>query len=346
MKGLHKVPTGTHNIGIGILVVDCIFSCVIVAATATAIHICPPAWKRVQTIHFGMILLCIWTVLNWIDLTIRSTSATVTYSYILFSAFSDIFRITSAIFVLWGMMALIIRYNHLRGQNFHNQLWFFEIPLWTIGIYFLCLQLGTCFAWLDFADLESIQRLAKARNGFAIAFEAVQFVLYILVAGGALSVKTRSLTKVRDKTHPFLIWTCLALLARSFCELIFVGQLDRSPKNLRIIWRARMVLFHLCSAVFALNMALTILHDKKSIERDKLHFAETEAIKAVQRRIQKELTPLSKSRKPAIAPAMKDLLKKAEGEEPNIYTKAEIKRLMKRYGDWTPINKTGQEMAT
>jgi hypothetical protein len=44
-----------------------------------------------------------------------------------------------------------------------------------ISAYHVCLLFALAFAWLYVADLHAIQFLAKAQNGFEIAYMAVQF---------------------------------------------------------------------------------------------------------------------------------------------------------------------------
>jgi hypothetical protein len=54
--------------------------------------------------------------------------------------------------------------------------------LWFLALYHLCLLFALSFAWLSFADLNVINAIAEARNGFEIAFTVVQFITTITAA--------------------------------------------------------------------------------------------------------------------------------------------------------------------
>lgn len=350
MNNLYSVPTRAYGLGLGFLIFDVIASVCIIGSTIAAIINRSPGWKRAQTLHFGLILLSIWTILNVIDQSIRRSHPHVTYSYILFSCVSEIFRTTSNIFLLWGFLQVLNRFDHLRDQESYYAIWWLGIPLWIMGIYFICMQFAVAFAWLNFADVQVIQRLAKAKNGLEIALCAIQLVAYFMTT----SVMPDNFPgKGELLVVPFFI--SVALMCRSFVEVIIVGQLDRSPGNLPNTWRARDVIFNIFSIFAAACVPGLVWDQNEQTYEDPMHKEETRAIDAVTDKLRRMIFVYSECYPASTFPPFKDFLKEIEQlleEHRNVrplkyheedYEREELRRLRKRFKDWKPICKVDQE---
>jgi hypothetical protein len=117
----------------------------------------------------------------------------VPYGYILVSAVFSISKILSDTFVFWGMWQVLFRFEHLDprfeclkdpalkpGKKYTSPRYFVSniIAIWLLffTIYHICLLFGLTFAWLQAADPQVIQLIAKARNAFEIVYMVLQFV--------------------------------------------------------------------------------------------------------------------------------------------------------------------------
>jgi hypothetical protein len=83
-----------------------------------------------------------------------------------------------------------------------------------LAFYHICLLFALSFAWLSFSDLHVINAIAKARNGFEIAFTALQFISTIWTASWALDIWSIRLgcqqdpyQKVRSHTLEYIFRT-------------------------------------------------------------------------------------------------------------------------------------------
>ncbi|MCJ1343005.1 hypothetical protein MMC31_001194 [Peltigera leucophlebia] len=212
-------------------------------------------WPEVWILHIGMLLLSIlstsWSVLHISDVIVHFRRARVPYGYILVGCLYKAFRVISDVFVVWGTGRVLIRYRHLRPNIWKPQSVFcltaiVAVLLLFIGVYQICLMFALSFAWLSFSDLNVINAIAKARSGFEIAFTALAFVITLGIA---------ALTMLRDLDSLYQeeLWSVpasIALLIRSFCEIVIVGQLDRSPAGIQNINRARDITYGLFSVLF------------------------------------------------------------------------------------------------
>lgn len=165
-----------------------------------------PCQHRPRTKHY---LVTSWSALHWIDVLARHFRAPVTYSYIFVGCFFNSVRAFSDVFVLWGTWRVLIRYKHLR-PNMEETPGFGAATaiaglLWFLAFYHICLLFALSFAWLSFSDLDAINSIAEARNGFEIAFTAIQFISTIWTAIWAWDIvvshrMTNPYQKVRSHT--------------------------------------------------------------------------------------------------------------------------------------------------
>ncbi|KAF2866047.1 hypothetical protein BDV95DRAFT_210808 [Massariosphaeria phaeospora] len=327
MEKLNTIPTKAFGFGLGFLVFDSLAMVCIVLFTGIALFRYSKIWARARTLYFGLVLLSLWSVLNWIDMVIRHTNAEVTYAYILTDCFFSIIRVVSDIFTLWGTLHVMIRYNVLRGRDVHLRLWILGGPLWFLGIYHVCLRFALAISWLSFADIETINKIAKAKNAFEIAFTALEFVisLFALLTSGA--------SFLYDDVRNYMSFACLALWLRSFCELVITGELDRNPTRLNLTLRTRNVTYHLFSAAFAIFISYAI---PKPSKRDPLLNQENFAITRVRDHVKKRISDDTKQGQNTAA-NIATVLYTPERAEPAMKTEYEF--LRHKYKDWTPIYK-------
>lgn len=125
-----------------------------------------------------------WSVLHWIDVVVHTLRAHVAYSYILVGCCFNVIRGLSDVCVLWGTMKVLIRYEDIRpsmASDYFAGSTIIGCLLWFLALYHLCLQFALSFAWLSFADLSVIDKIAEARSCFEIAFTVVQFISTIWI---------------------------------------------------------------------------------------------------------------------------------------------------------------------
>jgi len=300
----------------------------------------------------GMLLLSIWSVLHWIDVVVHTCRAHVAYSYILVGCFFNVIRAFSDACVLWGTWRVLIRYEHLRPNMTETVTfcWATVIGclLWFLALYHLCLQFALAFAWLSFADLNIINDIAEARNGFEIAFTAVQFVSTICTVLWAWNVVYRAgMIKPYNKDTFFSLLASIPLLIRSFCEVVIVGQLDRDPADIQDIARARDITYGLFSMFFVGFIAFATPQNSSEDPLVKTEYAAVEEVTTWI--IQKLERATEHGRK--TAPTMSALLQPLESilelqisnsgscpPDAKIKRK-EVNRLKALYADWQPIYK-------
>ncbi len=139
-----------------------------------------------------------------------------------------------------------------------------------------------------------------------------------------------------------------ALLLRSFCEVVIVGQLDRDRSHLRNTQRARDVTYGLCSIYLAWVVAFAV--PEKGIE-DPLVAKDHSAVEEVKRLIEAKIAEVTEGGKNT-APTMSSVLNgieetlKAQTVSPDAQQEYfmklnEIARLRKQYADWEPVYKGG-----
>ena len=138
----------------------------------------------------------------------------------------------------------------------------------------------------------------------------------------------------------------VALLVRSFCEVVIVGQLNRWPAHIQTIDRARDVTYGLFSAVFA-AYAIRIVPPNTS--EDALLEKEKTAVKEVAAWVVtrlEEVTEGGKRTAPSISTLL-DTLESSLGPRSNSWNpedssdmkREEIGRLKAIYANWEPIYK-------
>lgn len=128
-----------------------------------------------------------------------------------------------------------------------------------------------------------------------------------------------------------------ALVARSFCEVVIVGQLDRHPTHLQTILRARNVCYHLFSLGFISLVAFTTRPDNPN-EPDPLVLREEAAVQNARDFIIARLDERTGGRvitAPNFGVLLDDLRNNTHLQSPEM--EAEIKRLEKEFGDWDPV---------
>ncbi len=104
----------------------------------------------------------------------------VSYNYIFASDTFNILKALSECFITGGGMLLICRFSQLGKEPFYGLIAPISLLLF-FAIYHICLLFSLSLTWLSFADLEVINKVAKARNAFEIAYTALQF--FILYGG-------------------------------------------------------------------------------------------------------------------------------------------------------------------
>ncbi|KAI8665735.1 hypothetical protein NCS56_01010600 [Fusarium sp. Ph1] len=295
MKGLWYVPTRGIGPGIGVVVWLWLVTTVITTITICSIRSVPSSWRITWFLHAGMALLCLYLLLHCLDLTVQQAGTSVTYNYIVFQSLNIVWRTLSDIFLLCGCWLNILRHQTPKVAVSTCD-FIIAGTLWVLGLYKLGLQFALCFAWLDFVDIKTIDSIAAARSGFDVAFAALYFAAMLLMMVGLVPehgkrflspwepfkhgddpVMQRCLERFTevfnlpvfptDLDHQLtsLIqeihsagWASYCLLARAFCEVVIVGQLDRAPKGLLKIYRAQDVCYSLFSVLFVIFTAGSI----------------------------------------------------------------------------------------
>ncbi|KAF2473743.1 uncharacterized protein BDR25DRAFT_124749 [Lindgomyces ingoldianus] len=133
----------------------------------------------------------------------------------------------------------------------------------------------------------------------------------------------------------WLVLAYVALLIRSFCEVVIVGQLDRHPRHLQDILRARNVTYHLFSVSFAATILKAIPCGE---DVDPLVQEETEAINFVRDFVLRRINELTDHEKKT-APQITTILDEVEQAQQGFQVKNEVKRLRAIYKGWEPIYK-------
>lgn len=327
----------------------------VVILTVSTIRLRERAWPESRMLHCGLILLAVYLVLHWIDTLIHQRHARVTYGYILAQSFFSIFKILSDVFVFCGIGKIIARYWGLRTEAYAIRAGG-KILVLFFSVYHICLILALTFIWLYVVDLRVIQLIAKARNGFEIAYMALQL----------LGTYTYPMASVPDGADRYygeyqcgMLVATLSLFARSFCEVVIVGQLDRDPSRLSQILRARDVTYGLFSIALVTSVLFAVPHrywtEDKCIEKEQNEILEVK--QWVLRRMDEGSVNCS-----ATAPEINDMLDELEThlkdmkylKSGNFHTGArdredwisiqlqriEVERTRAVYGGWKPICKS------
>jgi len=148
----------------------------------------------------------------------------------------------------------------------------------------------------------------------------------------------------------FSVIASAALLVRSFCEVVIVGQLDRWPAHIQKIDRARDVTYGLFSVVFA---AYAIFMVPPNTSEDALLKKEETAVEEVAAWVVTQLEEVTESGKrtaPSISTLL-DTLESSLGPRSNSWNpddssdmkREEIGRLKAVYANWEPIYKWQEE---
>ena len=130
----------------------------------------------------------------------------------------------------------------------------------------------------------------------------------------------------------------IALLIRSFCEVVIVGELDRWPASIQTINRVRDVTYGLFSVLFVGYITFAI---PKNGAEDPLAQREEIARGEVKALVMRQLAAVTEHGRKT-APTIPILLEALEMEEPltsNHMKRVEIDRLKALYVDWEPIYK-------
>ena len=137
---------------------------------------------------------------------VHNFRAPVNYSYILVGCVYNVIRAFSDVFVLWGTWRVLIRHEEFRPtmEKSRNLAWTTTtaVLLLFLTLYHLCLLFALAFAWLSFADLDVINAIAEARNGFEIAFTAVQFITTLMTVLWAVIMLKESISHYTEVSHP------------------------------------------------------------------------------------------------------------------------------------------------
>ncbi|KAI9769804.1 MAG: hypothetical protein M1840_003798 [Geoglossum simile] len=354
MKGLWQVPTITIDPGRGIAVFDFLVAFIVIGLTFTSLMRRSGHWPEAQMLHIGMVLLSIWLLLHWIDVVIRHNQVVVSFSYILVGCIYNVFRVLSDVLVLCGTVTILPRYSTVETRKYKTPLACVTGLFLFLGLYHVCLLFGLSFAWLSFSDLGVINAIAKARNGFEIAFTASQFIATFGIIGEAFAGGVRRQDK---QEREFLQVASIALLLRSLCEVTTVGQLDRRPLHIQRIYGVRDVMYGLWSTAFVICITGAIpsktaedpLVKEKEARDQAEQAAQATALEEVKGYIMTKLIAATEDGKKT-APTISSVLDALESElhppqsptynDPyDIYgTKMrEIDALREYYAEWEPI---------
>src|SRR5947209_4303285 len=101
----------------------------------------------------------------------------------------------------------------------------------------------------------------------------------------------------------------IALSIRSFCEIVIVGQLDRWPKNLPQIMRARDVTYSL----FSIPLAIALIFGIPNFSNDQIVVKEENEAEEVRRLFRRKIDETSQSGS-TTAPEINDILDEIEGQ--------------------------------
>ncbi|KAF2813599.1 uncharacterized protein BDZ99DRAFT_517848 [Mytilinidion resinicola] len=370
MKGLWHLPTQTIDVGgTGVVAFDALGAGLVTIMTCFTIALRPKEWPQAKMIYTGMIFLCIFFILNWIDIMIRHYRTPVTYDYLLFACVNHIFRVFSDIFVLWGACRLMRRYHTLRREPYGISAVF--AVLIFIGAYQICLLFSLAFTWLGFADLHAINDIAKARSAFEVTFSTFMFIGTLSILGiWAGFYQWTAITPFDYEVnshflHPLtsepptnlpqqwrkaaLTCTLIFLALRSFTDLITIGQQNRSPAHLPTILRARDVTYGLFSLPMTICIPVAIPANKSA---DPLVARKDEVMSDLTTRIIRRLRVITQNCTKT-APDIDEFLEGFEdGKAARNSTFAaslaweraymvndEVGRLRSVYRGWTPIQK-------
>lgn len=297
-------------------------------------------------LYVGMVFLSVFFILHWVDILIRYCRTPVLYNYIIFPAILHIFRVFSDIYVVWGIRRVMRRYHSLRREDTASAAVFALLVL--LGVYQLCLLFALDFTWLGFADPGVINEISKDRSAFEVAFSAVMFIVVI-----HLAILDEYKKRFISHTNHYKIQLAEAmdtalifLLIRSFCEIVIVGQLNRSPGHLTAILRARDVVYGLFSLPLMICIACA-LPENAPESHDPLVALEEDEIDRLTNSILQRLNEITENGRKT-APSMDSFLKAFEKYPKGINYPAqmielvkldEVRRLMYKYRKWTPIYK-------
>jgi hypothetical protein len=139
-----------------------------------------------------------------------------------------------------------------------------------------------------------------------------------------------------------------ALLLRSFCEIVIVGQLDRRSSDIFDSQRARDVMYGLCS-IYLVWVAVYAVPEKG--KEDPLVTKDTAAVEEIKRLVEGKIAEVIDGGKNT-APTMAKVLNEIEtdlraqtvpedAQQEHVMKLNEIARLRKQYGNWEPVYKGG-----
>ncbi|KAH8656644.1 hypothetical protein BGZ60DRAFT_435012 [Tricladium varicosporioides] len=295
---------------------------------------------------------------SWEAFADRIGSSFNTYGYIMVTNLFTSIRVAADIYTIWGMFHLHYRYTAIEPPEWHWQAMISGIlPLWIFGLLHVCLLHSLAFAWLSFSDLSVIDRIARVRS----AFEVIFATLYFLAVLGPIPLAFLNKCDFNWKNQiygesavAFLVaLTCLII--RSFCEIIIVGQLDRSPTNLPEILDARNTTYGLFSSVFVVSVIFAIpfkgssdpLEDARNVNNLERSQAQENARVEVRDWVMEKLLGRIEDRNSS-SPPISELLCTLEKElgAPDDSAdplgafeakKEEISKMREYYKDWKPI---------
>ena len=180
--------------------------------------------------------------------------------------------------------------------------------------------------------------MGYTRNGSSRAL-IVRFVEVLLGCRIKTNVIQIRLADAMDVAFAFL-------LIRSFCEIVIVGQLNRSPGHLTAILRARDVVYGLFSLPLMICIACALPGNAPE-SHDPLVAQEEDEIDRLTNSILQRLNEITENGRKT-APAMDSFLKTFEKYPEGTNYPAqmiqltkldEVRRLMYKYRKWTPIYK-------
>jgi len=146
----------------------------------------------------------------------------------------------------------------------------------------------------------------------------------------------------------YMAHAAFALLLRSFCEIVIVGQLDRDHSDIYDSQKARDVMYGLCSIYLVWAIVFAVPEKGKE---DPLVVKDHSAVEEIKRLIEAKIAEVTDGGKNT-APTMSSVLNgieetlraqtvPADAQQEYFMKLNEIARLRKQYASWEPVYKGG-----
>ncbi|KUJ12160.1 uncharacterized protein LY89DRAFT_688621 [Mollisia scopiformis] len=340
----------TIDPGLGCISFNALVAFIVTLAVLFAIVRRSKDWPEAIRLHVGLALLSLWLITHWIDSVISHVDRNVTAYAQIYTMFTHIIRICTDVLVITGLWRIIIRYDFLRPLKvdaFADNL--FSGVLWTLATVHIALLVAATGLWLknQNGDEDETERVARARSALEVTYITVQFCAMLVMSIYACSRATERQTGCAYYDEfGYMAHAAFALLLRSFCEIVIVGQLDRSHSDIYDPQRARDVMYGLCSIYLVLVVAFAVPEKGKE---DPLVIKDHAAVEEIKRLIEERIAEVTDGGKNT-APTMSSVLNgieenlraqtvPADAQQEYFMKLNEIARLRKQFANWEPVYK-------